>query len=338
LGRPIRAFLTITAIAATTAIAISGCASASGGATPTASSGGDEIRVLYIGSKLTTFENSIFEGLDSVDGITADFVDHSYDEVKATQAVDDAIVSGKYDAIVTIPITPTALIPSAQRAIEAGIQFVNVASAFGSDPLSTEVQLEGQTASIVDDYSEYGQVQWDMALQYCEEQGIEQCNIARVGGLPQYPSETLFAAAEEAGAKAAGDKANRFDTVYAGGYDSALGLTAGQDLITAHPDVNVILSQDPMMKGVQQAVAESGKTIGLVSQGGTSFGADQVRAGTWYGIVPAFPRTTGMLAGEAIVRHAADPSLKGETLSPVPEGADLAITNKNIDSFEAEYE
>jgi ribose transport system substrate-binding protein len=329
----------IVALAATTALALGGCASAGGNAAAGSASDGGEVRVVYIGSKATTFAQAIHEGLDSVDGITADFIEVGFDEAKQAQALDDAVASGKYKAIVAIPSSSTALVPSVKRAIEAGVQFVNVEGHFGPDPKSVAVQLPGQTASIVTDYREQGKLMFETGLKYCEEKGIKVCNMVRIDGLPQYATADLFAEADKAATEAAGDKANVYPTVFTGGYDTALGLKAGQDLLTAHPDVNVIFGQAPGVLGVMQAAANVGKdkTIGFVTQNADVTSIKSVKDGTSYASIALFPKTGGELAGQAILRHIADPSLEGETINPVPDGADLVITKENVDSFTPQF-
>lgn len=329
----------IAALAATTALALGGCASASGNADAGSTSDGGDVRTVYIGSKATTFAQAIFEGLDSVDGITADFIEVGFDEAKQAQAFDDAVASGKYKAVVAIPSSSTALIPSVKRATEAGVQFVNVEGHFGPDPKSVEVQLPGQSASIVTDFREQGTLMFETALKYCEERGIKVCNMVRIDGLPQLAVADLFAEADKAAAEAAGDKVNVYPTVFTGGYDAALGLKAGQDLLTEHPDVNVIFGQGPGVLGVMQAAANVGKdkTIGFITQNGDSAAIKSVKDGTSYATIPLFPRTAGELAGQAILRHVADPTLAGETINPVPEGADLVITKEKADSFTVQF-
>lgn len=329
----------IVALAATTAMALGGCASTSGNAAAGSASDGGNIRVAYIGSKATTFAQAIFKGLESVHGITADFIEVGFDEAKQAQAVDDAVASGKYKAIVAIPSSSTSLIPSVKRAIAAGVQFVNVEGQLGPDPKSVKSQLPGQTASIVTDYRAQGTLMFEAGLKYCQEKGIKVCNMVRVDGLPQYAVADLFAEADKAAAKAAGDTANVYPTVFAGGYDAAVGLKAGQDLLTAHPDVNVIFGPQPSMEGVMQAAANVGKdkTIGFVTENANAAGIKSVKDGTSYATIALFPKTAGELAGKAILRHIADPSLKGETINPVPDGVDLVITKDNVDSFTVQF-
>jgi ribose transport system substrate-binding protein len=334
----------LAAAATATVLALSGCSTpgaapgSTSGASASAGAGGEDINVVYIGSKGTTFENAIFDGLDSVDGIKATFVDIAFDVTKQSQAIDDAVVSGKYQGIVLLPANATGPVPAVERAIAAGIQVVNVASALGPDVTSTAPQVKGVAASIIPSPKVIAEQQWKMGLKYCADKGIAVCNIGRVDGLPQYPNAIIFKQVDEAQAKAAGSKVKHIETVYSGGFDASVGLTAGQDLLTAHPEINVLFAADPNMKGVEQAVANANADVALIGEGGTNYGLGQVRKGVWYGLIAHFPRTEGEMAGDAILRHLADPSLASEEITPKIDGIDTAFTKENIDTYDGQYE
>ena len=199
-GRKRRARL-VTAIAVAATIALTGCATAGGNTDANPSTATEKVRVAYVGSKSSTFEQAAVDGLSSVDGITVDFFEVGYDENKQQQAIDDAIVSGKYQGIITVPRTATGVIPAAERAIEAGLQFVSFAAVLGADDELLEVQIPGQAAAITPDNNAIGELQWEMALQYCDEEGIEVCNIARVGAVPANGPERIFAPGRRFGSR-----------------------------------------------------------------------------------------------------------------------------------------
>ena len=103
--------------------------------------------------------------------------------------------------------------------------------------------------------------------------------------------------------------------------------------------MDVVIGADVNLAGVAQAAANANKQVGFVGEGGSEFGVKQVRDGKFYGTVAHFPFYQGHLAGEAVLRHVADPTLDSESITEVvPDGVEQGVTKENVDSFEPEYE
>jgi ribose transport system substrate-binding protein len=178
----------------------------------------------------------------------------------------------------------------------------------------------------------------ELALQACKAAGESPCTIARIGGLPQFATEQLLTKGSQDTIAAAGSAAKLVSTVYAGGYTANDGLKAAQDLLTAHPDLDVILGPDPLLKGIEQAVGKSGKHVQLVGLAGTKYGMTAVADGRYFGEVVFFPKYLGEQAGKTILKHVADPSLKGEAPPAARPDVPLVYTKANIDRFAGEYD
>ena len=81
-----------------------------------------------------------------------------------------------------------------------------------------------------------------------------------------------------------------------GKYLANTGRTAMQNMLQAHPDVNVAGSSgDQMTAGMEQAVKSAGLTgkVELIGNGASIPGVAAVRAGRWYATVANLPYTEG---------------------------------------------
>ncbi len=337
-NNPKRHLAVFAGLATATALALTGCSSSGQPASGGSSAGSSTARVAFLGTKSASFQNAIYKGLTSVNGIQADFIEVGFDVNKQSQAVDDAVASGKYQGIIMEPNSPTGLIPATTRAIAKGIQVINVEASLGADIKSNAVQIPGQAASIVEPFDKLGSLQTKLALKACKDNGVAVCNIARIGGLPQFGTEQIFTDSTTSETANAGASAKLVGNIYAGGYAAGDGLKAAQDLLSSHPEVNVIMSADPLLKGIAQAVTSSGKKVQIIGIGGSSYGMAQVKAGKWYGDVAFFPEYAGKLSGETMLKHLADPSLKGEELSPSQPGVGPDFTKETADSFAGQYD
>ncbi|MFE2218240.1 sugar ABC transporter substrate-binding protein [Streptomyces canus] len=323
----------------TAAVTLTACGSTDATGTSGGKNGAEPVQIAFIGSKMVDYQNAIFRGMSSVDGVKVTFIESGFDPNKQSQAMDNAVASGRYKGIVLVPNSATGLIPAAQRAIAAGIQVVNVSTTLGPDEQSNKVQLKGQAASIVEQFEPYAEDMAKLALRACAEARQSPCTIARIGGLPQYAVEGSLTKGVAKVVAEAGSDAKVVATTFAGGYGPTEGLKAGQDLLASHPKVNVVLASTQAMQGVEQAVTEAGldfHQVHLIGLGGNKFGMKSVAAGRRYGEVAFFPSYVGKTAAETLLKHIADPDLKGETLSAADPHLPLVYTKKNADQFKGQ--
>ena len=237
------------ALAATGTLAAMLTACGSSGSSSAGSASG-EYNVAYIGSKTVSFQNAVFQGLSSVPGVKATFIEVGFDVSKQSQAIQNAVASGKYKGIVVLPNSATGLIAAVNQAVRAGIQVYNVDSPIGTDPYSTKVQIKGQAGAVVADGTHDGEELGKLAVQACQAKKVSPCEVARIGGLPQFAIETELQNGVASALKAAGSKYRMLRTIYGGGYDANSGVKAAQDLLASQPGVDVVIATDPVMKGV----------------------------------------------------------------------------------------
>jgi ribose transport system substrate-binding protein len=119
-------------------------------------------------------------------------------------------------------------------------------------------------------------------------------------------------------------------------------FAAAQDMIQAHPDVDIFLSNwSGQTQGVVQALKAAGRTnVKVYDMGGTKWALDSVRNGTIQSTVMFLPYLEGQRAIEAVanaylgkpvpkfINLAKDPSL--------PNGSPF-VTKENVDQYKGQY-
>lgn len=120
-----------------------------------------------------------------------------------------------------------------------------------------------------------------------------------------------------------------------------------QDALTAHPDINLIISQwDDMSRGAIQAIKDSGKTLGknitIFSDGATTDGVNRVKDGELAGTGICLPYQEGYYAGVAMVMalegHPLNGFINEADLPPITQGpGTIILTKANAGSFKPSY-
>jgi ribose transport system substrate-binding protein len=148
-------------------------------------------------------------------------------------------------------------------------------------------------------------------------------------------------------------KATPFDGALRNGYDAAIaghhiqvvvegqseytitiGLSAAQNMLTAHPNLNVIVGADQGIEGAQRV---AGKSVILIGYGGSAAALSGVASGAWYGDVVQLPASEGRDAVNDLVKAVrTGATFPGVELSlSLPDGG--IATASNVKSFHAEW-
>ena len=118
-------------------------------------------------------------------------------------------------------------------------------------------------------------------------------------------------------------------------YQQSLGLKAAQDMLTAHPDLDVIVGADQAAIGALTAAQGAGVAdkIRLVGYGGGQAGLDSVAAGTQFGTVVQLPASEGRLGVEQLIAaiRSGTPSPGMDPLAALPDGG--VVTKDNVEQF-----
>ena len=122
---------------------------------------------------------------------------------------------------------------------------------------------------------------------------------------------------------------------------SAPALTATQNVLSAHPDINVIVSSgDQMIAGAVKAAQAAGKAGKIKMYGnGCTFEAKQlILQGKQTGCTVYLPRTEAKFAVDLLVRAVNGERVSGRTIDPIALSPIGPIgTKANIAKFKPEF-
>lgn len=248
----------------------------------------------------------------------------------------NAIGAGKYDGIIVQPIFGTGLTDLVKQAIDKGIKVVNIDQVLGPDLTTVQPQVQGLSANIAFVPTDMGTKLGQLTVQACASANRNPC---KVGYLYDIKASSLDVAINKAfGAATASSPVK----VIAEGEDfftPAGGLKAVQNMLTAHPDINVIVGSDQGIEGAVQALDAAKKTgkVLLVGYGGSAAGLNGVKAGSWFGTVMQDPASEGQVGVESLVKAIRDNTVTGglDPLSKLPDQG--IVTKANVDKFTAEW-
>ena len=202
--------------------------------------------------------------------------------------------SNKYDGVIVVPndgVSLAAAFPMAQD-----IPVVSVLNPIGPDISSMDPQVEGVVSTVAVDPAAAAEKQAEDVVTYCE--SLDPCNVVLlVGNL----SATLDVTRQKAYEKVLDEHSN-IDVVASaeGQYDPDTSATAIANVLQAHPDVNVVLSNaDQQTQGAQIALEDADidpSSIYLTGGGGTTYAVENVRKGIWQADYLNFPVSMGEAA------------------------------------------
>ncbi|MEU8797501.1 sugar ABC transporter substrate-binding protein [Spirillospora sp. NPDC048819] len=285
---------------------------ASGGA------GGDAKSIAFFGfAKANSFSQATFEGVKeqaAKEGGKAEFFDSNFDAPTQVRQLQDAITSKRFGVFVLQANDGAAVVPAVREAVRNGIAVVVQFTPVGTRYDTAEPQVPG-TISLVDVPTRNGERLGRLGAGACETVEAEPCQVAYLEGLKTLPldnarTKAVVKTLENApGVKVVAQ--------IEGGYTRDSGRKAMQDLLQAHPDVDVVIGSSQALFGAENVA--KGKDILYVGNGASRQAVSAVREGRWYGI-PYLPvRTAGAKAAELGLAEA-----RGENVPASTEMSSLA--------------
>ena len=210
--------------------------------------------------------------------------------------------SGQYDGIVVQPILSTGLTPLVTEAITKGLKVVTVDQILGPNLTSTTIQVPGLSGSVIFNPTTLGTKFGTMVAQACTDKKLDPCNV---GYLYDLKASSLDVAIHAAFVKAvAGNPSIKIVGEGEDFYTPSKGLSATQNLLQAHPEMNLVAASDQGIEGAVQAVSSAGATgkVTLVGYGGSVAGIQGVSSGQWYGTIAQLPATEGTDAVNVVIK------------------------------------
>jgi ribose transport system substrate-binding protein len=260
-------------------------------------------------------------------------MDSNNDPGAQTKLLQDAVASGKYDGIVIQPIYGGGLVTGVQDAISKGIAVGNIDQILGTDFTTASAQVDGLSANVVFVPSDMGKKIADLAIQACQQSGASPCKVGyifsiKAAGLDQELRKAFDAEIASSGNIQVVAEGESF-------YTSALGLKAAQDMLTAHPDLNVIMGADQAITGALQAVDAAGVKgkVLLVGYGGGAVALQGIASGDRFGTVMQAPATEGRVGVTNLIQaiRTGTPTDGVDVLANLPEGG--VVTSANVSTF-----
>jgi ribose transport system substrate-binding protein len=248
----------------------------------------------------------------------------------------DALVSNKYQAWFVGPNDGGPLTPTIKQALKKGVKVGCSLVPCGPNIRIAKVQIPGQTIFAGLGFYPNGQLLGRLVVQGCK--GIDPCQVLWLPGLPTLPLEKarqdgLYSIIKP-------HKNIKVVAVAAGGYLAAPALKATQDVLAAHPDLNVIVSSgDQMIAGAVKAAQLAHKSGIKMYGNGCTFEAKQlILQGKQTGCTVYLPRTEGRLVVQALVDAVNGKGKTGVSIDPTPRSPIGGLgTKANISKFSPEF-
>jgi len=270
-------------------------------------------------------------------GVKLTVFDGQFNTNKQISQLRDALVSKKYDAWFVGPNDGGPLTPTIKQAIKGGVKVGCALVPCGANIRETKVQIPGQVIFAGLGFFPNGQLLGKLVVQGCK--GVNPCKVLWLPGLPTLPLEKARRDGLYLIIKSHSNI--KVVAVAAGGYVAAPALKATQDILSAHPDLNVIVSSgDQMIAGAVKAAQLAGKAGKIKMYGnGCTFEAKQlILQGKQTGCTVYLPRTEGHLVVQALVNAVNGKGKTGVSINPTPMSPIGGLgTKANISKFSPEF-
>ena len=262
-----------------------------------------------------------------------DVFDGNLDPGTQVKLLQDAVASGKYDGIILQPVYGAGLVEGAKAAIAADVAVGNIDQILGADNTTADLQVEGQLSNVVFVPSELGRKIGELVVKACAD--TNPCNVGYIWSVKAAALDATLQAGVRQG-HVASTRTSRSSPRASRSTRRPNGLKAAQDMLTAHPEINVITGADQAITGALQAVKAAGVAdkVKLVGYGGGDVAFQGIKAGERFGTVMQAPATEGRLGHRAVHpghphRHA---GARASTSSPTCPTA-ASSRKANVDKF-----
>ena len=248
----------------------------------------------------------------------------------------DAIVSGKFDGFLVEAVDGAGLVPIVKQALAKHIKVVGFNTVLGPDLTKQDPQIPGVSAAVVYTAYDRGQHEGKLVEQACATVSGD----CQVGYMYDYKASGF-----DQGVRSGLDSiigTNPKIKVVAEGQDSFTasgGLASAQQMLQAHPEIDVFVGSDQGMQGTTQALRAAGKTsqVKIIGLGGSVAGLEEVESGAWFGEVATLPATQATVAVQAITK-ALRQGVDSGGINPaagLPDGG--LVTKANVDKFTGQW-
>lgn len=275
----------------------------------------DPVRIAFFASSSQNgYNQATYEGIqqaaEEAGNVETEIFDGEFNAEVQFNQIEDIVASGRFDGYVIVPNDPVGIVPAAEQALAAGPTATSLFP-IGPDLDTLEPQLDGMITS-AGSVSVSATAAAEGVVEFCT--GVDPCRVIIIMGQLQFPFDNLRLEAFQA---VLDQHANiEILATGEGQYSQDVSLTTMQDLLQAHPEFEVLLSNaDQHVTGALIALDDAGLDVESmwISGGGASEVAiEGIRAGTWDATISGFPVTEGYLAAKAVIAK-----LRGESFEVV---------------------
>lgn len=289
------AALTLTAAACSKPS--SGTAGTTGAASASKSVSQDKkLSIGFLGfAKANSFAQAGWAGVQEyavAHNASATFLDANFDAPTQVNQLQDAVTSKRYDVVIIQANDGTAMVNPVKQAIAAGITVVAEFTPIGGRYDTAEPQVPG-TINIIDPPTVNGKGLAKLGIQACKAANVSKCQVAYLQGFANFPLDTARTKAAVDDLRAGGAEVI---SNLVGGYTQDSGRTAMQNLLQAHPGVNVVIGSSQALEGA--APLAKGKKIQFIGNGGSTQAFAAVNSGAWFAIYDVPEKADGAKAAE----------------------------------------
>lgn len=275
----------------------SGFASASSSSAACPIKNGKVKNIAFFGfAAANSFAQATWKGVQQVAkecGASAKFFDPNFNAQTQVSQIQDAITTGQYQVFVVQANDGNAVVPAVKQAISKGITVVGEFTPIGPNYATIKPQVPG-LIFVGEAPVKNGVSLGKLGIEACK--GLKPCEVAYLQGFKSLPLDNARTAAVLKTLK----KSKNIQVVASpeGGYTQASGLKAAQDVLSAHPNVNVIIGSSQAIEGTELAVKRAGKLgkIKLIGNGGSCQAIKGVLSGKWFASYVIAERSDGAKA------------------------------------------
>lgn len=294
----------LTAVGA--AVLLATGVAACGGSDSSGSSGGGSKKVTDIAffgfAAANSFAQATYAGIKeqaAKQGIKVKFFDPNFDAQQQVSQIQNAITTGKYQAFIVQANDGNAVVPPIREALNEGIKVVGEFTPVGTKYDTIKPQVPGMIF-VGEPPTENGTALGKLGVQACK--GIDPCQVAYLEGFKALPLDNARTDAVKKELATAGNV--QVVASVEGGYTQATGLKAAQNVLEAHPDVDVMIGSSQAIAGAEQAVKDAGKKVKLIGNGGSRQAVKAVKDGRWFATYVSAEKDAGAKAAELAIQAA----------------------------------
>lgn len=266
---------------------------------------GKPVKLAFFGLSGVDYTVKVQEGVKQAAAkynASVDVFLNAFDPAKEVRQLQDAIAKNTYDGFIIEPVNPAALKPLMKQLVAKKLPFSTWVLTNGTDDTTAKLQFDGQTLQTTRPPAAQADDLAAGTKEACE--GKDPCNVAYIRGLPVLAFDNAMV--KQFKSKMANEPNIKIVQTIVGEYTTAGARKAMQDVLSAHPDVDVVATHsDGMTLGAEQAVKAAGKKgVQYTSMGGGSYSIKAIKEGRWFSSALVLPVNEGIFNATAIIAAA----------------------------------